>query len=184
LDKTVAHSGRRSLKLLSSDFVDGSTMVKFRKSPKAIKLSAWCKADNVEGERFWERVGCADARGPLHSWYEETLKAKWRRPQEIKDQYASASTCGNNRVVFNVGGNKYRLVVEVQYQAGIVWVKFIGTNVQYDCIDVERVNDYSSTTTLCPATRWRPSSSASSRKDRRLAIWRLSSVRAGGCPRC
>ena len=56
--------------------------------------------------------------------------------------YASASICGNNRVVFNVGGNKYRFVVEVQYQAGIVWVKFVGTHAQYDRIDVESVNDY------------------------------------------
>jgi len=56
--------------------------------------------------------------------------------------YASASICGNNRVVFNVGGNRYRLVVEVQYQAGIVWVKFVGTHAQYDRIDVETVNDY------------------------------------------
>ena len=59
-----------------------------------------------------------------------------------KDQYAGASICGNKRVVFNVGGNKYRLVVEVQYQAGIVWVKFVGTHAQYDRIDVESVNDY------------------------------------------
>jgi mRNA interferase HigB len=70
----------------------------------------------------------------------DTLPSR-RRPQEIKDQYASASICGNNRVVFNVGGNKYRLVVEVQYQAGIVWVKFVGTHAQYDRIDVESVND-------------------------------------------
>ena len=48
----------------------------------------------------------------------------------------------NDRVVFNVGGNKYRFVVELQYQAGIVWVKFVGTHVQYDRIDVEAVNDY------------------------------------------
>jgi mRNA-degrading endonuclease HigB of HigAB toxin-antitoxin module len=65
-----------------------------------------------------------------------------RTPQDIKDRYASASICGNNRVVFNVGGNKYRLVVEVQYQAGIVWVKFVGTHAQYDRIDVETVNEY------------------------------------------
>ena len=93
-------------------------------------------------EEVLGRPGCADARGPLHSWYEEALRAKWRRPQGIKDQFASASICGKNRVVFNVGGNKYRLVVEVQYQAGIVWVKFVGTHVQYDRIDVETVNDY------------------------------------------
>ena len=70
-------------------------------------------------KRFWERPGCADAKGPLHSWYEEAVKAMWRRPQDIRDPYASASICTNNRVVFNVGINKYRLVVEVQYQAGI-----------------------------------------------------------------
>ncbi len=70
------------------------------------------------------------------------VKATWRTPQDIKDQYASASICGNNRVVFNVGGNKYRLVVEIQYQAGIVWVKFVGTHAQYDRIDVETVNEY------------------------------------------
>jgi mRNA interferase HigB len=93
-------------------------------------------------KKFWERPAYADAQGPLHSWYEEALRAKWRRPQDIKDQFASASICGNDRVVFNVGGNKYRLVVEVQYQAGIVWVKFIGTHSQYDRIKVETVNDY------------------------------------------
>ena len=93
-------------------------------------------------QKFWERPGCADSRGPLHSWYAEAIKATWRSPQDIKDQYASASICGNNRVVFNIGGNKYRLVVEVQYQAGIVWVKFVGTHAQCDRIDVETVNDY------------------------------------------
>ena len=93
-------------------------------------------------KKFWERPGCGDARGPLHSWYEETIHATWRTPQDIKDQYASASICRNNRVVFNVGGNKYRLVVEVQYRAGIVWVKFVGTHAQYDRIDVETVHDH------------------------------------------
>jgi mRNA interferase HigB len=93
-------------------------------------------------QKFWERPGCADARGPLHSWYVEAVKATWRTPQDIKDQYASASICGNNRVVFNAGGNKYRLVVEIQYQASIVWVKFVGTHAQYDRIDVETVNEY------------------------------------------
>jgi len=53
-------------------------------------------------KKFWERPGCADARGPLHSWYAEAIKATWRSPQDIKDQYASASICGNNRVVFKL----------------------------------------------------------------------------------
>jgi mRNA interferase HigB len=93
-------------------------------------------------KRFWDRDGRADAKGPLHSWYEEARKAGWRRPQDIKNQYAGASICGNNRVVFNIGGNKYRLVVEIQYQAQIVWVKFVGTHAEYDRIDVETVNDH------------------------------------------
>jgi mRNA interferase HigB len=75
---------------------------------------------NSSLQKFWQRPGYADARGPLHSWYAEAIKATWRAPQEIKDQNASASICGNNRVVFNMGGNKYRLVVEVQYRAGIL----------------------------------------------------------------
>ena len=62
--------------------------------------------------------------------------------KDIKNLYASASLCGNNRVVFNIGSNKYGLVVEVQYLAGIVWAKFIGTHEQYDKIDSETVNDY------------------------------------------
>jgi len=73
---------------------------------------------------------------------EKSCSFQWYRPQDIKDQFASASICGNNRVVFNVGGNKYRLVVEAQYQAGIVWVNLIGTHAQYDRINVETVNDY------------------------------------------
>ena len=110
--------------------------------PKWETLAAMRVIAKSSLKRFWERPGRADARGPLHSWYEEALKRKWRSPQDIKNQYASASICGNNRVVFHVGGNKYRLVVEVQYQAGIVWVKFVGTHLQYDRVDVETVNDY------------------------------------------
>ncbi|MFM1885424.1 MAG: hypothetical protein RL026_581 [Pseudomonadota bacterium] len=93
-------------------------------------------------KKFWDRPGCSDARGPLHSWYDEAVKAVWSSPQDVKNQYANASICGNNRVVFNIGGNKYRLVVEMQYRAGIAWVKFVGTHAQYDRIDVETVNDY------------------------------------------
>ena len=92
--------------------------------------------------KFWDRPGCGDARGPLHSWYEEALKSLWRTPQDIKNQFRSASICGNNRVVFNIGGNKYLLVVEMQYRAGISWVKFVGTHAQYGRINVESVNDY------------------------------------------
>ena len=92
-------------------------------------------------KKFWEQPGYGDARGPLESWHEEAVKATWTSPQRVKGQYANASICGNNRVVFNIGGNKYRLVVEMQYRAGIAWVKFIGTHARYDRIDVENVHD-------------------------------------------
>ena len=109
------------------------------------QLHAWASQRLVTSslKKFWERPACGGARGPIHSWYEDALKAEWRTPQDIKDQYAHASICGSNRVVFNVGGYKYRLVVEAQYQAAIVWVKFVATHAQYDRIDVEKVNDYS-----------------------------------------
>jgi len=92
--------------------------------------------------KFWTRPECADSKGPLQSWFDEASKASWLTPQDIKDQYRNASICGNNRVVFNIAGNKYRLVVEMQYRAGIAWVKFIGTHVQYDQVNVENVNEY------------------------------------------
>ncbi len=70
------------------------------------------------------------------------IKADWKTPQDVKNQFGSASICGNNRVVFNIGGNKYRLAVEMQYRAGIAWVKFVGTHAQSDAGDVETVNEW------------------------------------------
>ncbi len=93
-------------------------------------------------KKFWEQPAYQDAKGPLESWYAEAIKANWTSPQAIKAQYRHASICNNNRVVFNIGGNKYRLVVEMQYRAGIAWIKFVGTHAQYDLINVETVNDY------------------------------------------
>lgn len=92
--------------------------------------------------KFWEQAGQGDAQGPLQSWHEEVLKAARSSPQEVRAQFRNTSICGNHRVVFNIGGNKYRLVVEMQYRAGIAWVKFVGSHAQYDKIDVETVNEY------------------------------------------
>ncbi len=92
--------------------------------------------------KFWSQPEYADSKGALQSWHDEAIKAGWKNPQDIKEQYRNASICGNNRVVFNVAGNKYRLVVVMQYRAGVVWVKFVGTHAQYDKINVETVNEY------------------------------------------
>ena len=91
---------------------------------------------------FWEKLGCEDAHAPLEAWHDITIKALWQSPQDIKNQFGNASICGNNRVVFNLGGNKYSLVAEIQYRVGIVWVKFIGTHAEYDKINVVNRPEY------------------------------------------
>jgi len=81
----------------------------------------------------------ADAKGPLEAWHTEARKAQWRTPQDIKAQFRQASILKNHRVVFNIGGNKYRLVVAVDYQRQALFIRFIGTHAQYDTIDAEVV---------------------------------------------
>ncbi|GIK86969.1 MAG: hypothetical protein BroJett026_24500 [Betaproteobacteria bacterium] len=127
---------------LESASAIGPTLVRPRRPRSLTRLPEWemvvamrvVAKSSLNG--YWERAGCADARGPLHSGYEAALKARRRRAQDIEDRCASASICCNNRVVFNVGGNRYRLVGVVQYPSGIVRVKFVGTRAQCDCIDV------------------------------------------------
>ena len=88
---------------------------------------------------FWTNPSYKDSEQPLKSWYVEARAANWTGPQDIKDQYGSASIIGNNRVVFNIKGNDYRLVVAFQYWAGIVAIRFFGTHSEYDRIDAETV---------------------------------------------
>ena len=82
------------------------------------------------------------SKGALNCWYDEAVKASWKTPQDIKGQYGNSCIYGNNRVVFNIAGNKYRLVVVMQYRAQIAWVKFVGAHAQYGKIIVENVNEY------------------------------------------
>jgi len=88
---------------------------------------------------FWEKMGHEDAEQPLKAWYAEAKKAKWKAPQAIKERYRSASFVAQNRVVFNIGGNKYRLVVLVKYEMETVFIRFIGTHKGYDKINVETI---------------------------------------------
>lgn len=82
---------------------------------------------------FWEQHPVAQQ--PLQAWYHDAKQATWRTPADIKRVYRNASIVGNNRVVFNIKGNQYRLVVAIRYQHGIVYVRFIGTHPEYDKID-------------------------------------------------
>ena len=89
--------------------------------------------------KFYSVKGNADAKGPCEAWFSEAKKADWTKPQDIKDRYATASFLGDERVVFNIGGNKYRLVVVVLYDAKQVLIRFIGTHANYDRINAEKV---------------------------------------------
>jgi len=90
---------------------------------------------------FWQQH--PDTRGPLEAWHAEALKASWQTPQDVKEQFGSASILKAGRVVFNIGGNKYRLIVSIDYGRQACFVKFIGTHRQYESIDAETVNEYS-----------------------------------------
>jgi mRNA interferase HigB len=90
--------------------------------------------------RFWQSSPqYADAQGPIEAWHAEISKAAWRTPQEVKAQFGSASILKGGRAVFNIGGNKYRLVAAIDYERQVCFVKFIGTHEQYDRIDAETV---------------------------------------------
>jgi mRNA interferase HigB len=84
---------------------------------------------------FYDQPEYQDAKGPLKAWYHEAKRAQWELPTDIKDQYGTASILRNNRVVFNIAGNKYRLVVAINYYSKTVFVRFIGTHKEYDEID-------------------------------------------------
>ena len=86
---------------------------------------------------FWETH--PDSKQQLLAWYRETLKLEWDSPNEIKQSYASASILKNSRVVFNICGNKYRLVVEINYNRKWLFIRFVGTHKEYDKINVNTV---------------------------------------------
>ncbi len=85
---------------------------------------------------FWERF--PDAEGPLLAWFREVEKEHWGSPADIKRKYRNASIVGD-RVVFNIKGNNYRLVVRINYEFEVVYVRFVGTHEEYDEIDVKEV---------------------------------------------
>ena len=86
---------------------------------------------------FWESH--PDAEGPLLAWYREVEKEDWDTPAKVKEKYASASIVGNNRAVFNIKGNAYRLIVAINYPYRVVYIRFVGTHAEYDRIDAEEV---------------------------------------------
>jgi len=89
--------------------------------------------------KFYEQELYKDSKSSLEAWHREVVGADWSNPNQIKEQYRNASIVGNNRVVFNIHGNTYRLVVKINYYASVVYIRFIGTHKQYDKINVEEI---------------------------------------------
>jgi mRNA interferase HigB len=83
--------------------------------------------------------GVRAARRQFDAWLAEALEADWKSPAALKAKYASASIVGANRVVFNISGNRFRLVVAINYRFGVIDIRFFGTHAEYDRIDVEMV---------------------------------------------
>jgi len=82
---------------------------------------------------FWRHH--PDAESSLRAWYHEVEAANWTSPNDIKESYRSASILGNNRVAFNIAGNKYRLIVAVLYRSHKILIKFVGNHNDYDNIN-------------------------------------------------
>ncbi len=88
-------------------------------------------------KEFWKKH--PDLEQQLKSWYYETKKATWQKPEDITMVYGTASVLKNNRIVFNIKGNSYRLITAVNYNFGIVYIRFIGTHQEYDKINAEEI---------------------------------------------
>jgi len=86
---------------------------------------------------FWNEH--EDSEQPLRAWFSEAKRADWRRPSDIVKQYRTASILKNNRIVFNIKGNNYRLVTTINYDFRVVYIRFIGTHKEYDKIKAEEI---------------------------------------------
>lgn len=90
--------------------------------------------ESLAGKRDQPAVKAA-----LNAWFDEVSKAEWASAADVKRLYATASIVSGERIVFNIKGNDYRLVVSVDFEKSIVWIKWIGTHKAYDRIDVKEV---------------------------------------------
>ena len=86
---------------------------------------------------FWSKYNDCEQR--LKAWYREAELANWKNPNDIKIDYPSASILQNNRIVFNIKGNHYRLVIKINYKYQIIWIRFIGTHSEYDKINANKI---------------------------------------------
>jgi mRNA interferase HigB len=88
---------------------------------------------------FFEKPEYADSEVSLRAWYHDAKTAEWKSSNDLKQQYKNASIVGEGRVVFNIKGNTYRLVVAIDYDFQVIFIRFIGTHKQYDKIDTKKI---------------------------------------------
>jgi len=88
-------------------------------------------------KQFWETH--PDAEGALKAWAKEVEHAHWKTPNDVKTRYRSADPIGDNRVVFNIKGNQYRLVAKIHYHTKVVYIRFVGTHKEYNKINAEKI---------------------------------------------
>ena len=88
---------------------------------------------------FFEKPEYSDSEPSLRAWYHDVKTAEWINPNELRQQYKNASFVGEGRVVFNIKGNDYRLIVAIDYEFQVIFIRFIGTHKQYDKIDAKTI---------------------------------------------
>ncbi len=88
---------------------------------------------------FWENPQYADSEQPLRAWFQVARVADWASPADVKASYGNASVLENNRICFNIGGNRYRLIVKINYPYRVVYIRFIGTHAAYDAMNANKV---------------------------------------------
>lgn len=88
---------------------------------------------------FWQQPHHADSEQALKAWYDEAKDANWHSPQQIKMLFRNAPFVGNNRVVFNIHGNKYRLIVAINYKYSVIYIRFLGTHADYDKVNAATI---------------------------------------------
>jgi mRNA interferase HigB len=106
-------------------------------------MGTWCYNVNmrvVKGKTlrdYWERH--ADVRGPLEAWYEHVKRVYWATPKDVQRDYGDDVILPDDRAVFNIKGNDYRLIVKFHYKSRIIFIRFIGTHAEYDRIDATKI---------------------------------------------
>lgn len=88
---------------------------------------------------FWEQPEYSNSEVSLRAWYHDVKGSNWKNSNELKQQYSNASILGEGRIVFNIKGNSYRLIVLIDYEFQIMFIRFIGTHQQYDNIDAKTI---------------------------------------------